>query len=669
MSGMTVRPLASALLAVVLALAGLTAVGSPAAAAEPDVVQGSRAAIVAGAAYVVEREIGYGRTTGYGHSSRRAGPTKVAGVGEDVRISWKEGFLDCSGLVRYAYSRAGIDLGEGGTNTQVSQFYPLGDAAALPGDVVFFGEVWDGRTASQKDFRDPETGVWWNVTHVSITDGTGHDYEAIAPGSVAAYGNVSTRDGWFIGYFRLKAERGTLDGAVPTSGTVGSAITTTTGGTVECGSANPDRDASSQYCHGVREWVVDVDGDDSADIVDLAGVTAARAADGESRRWRVSRGSPSMGRWTAALDSAGAIGELAYGDFDGDGLTDVIDFTGRTRADAGGGEDFGWLVAYGTETGAFTPWERVRKTTMTPATLEFTLGDFDGDGATDVLWFTGVAKADAEPGQSSGWVVSYGGPRGTMTGWRAALASTATPTGQQLATGDFDGDGRTDVIQFTGRAQADAKAGQVYGWVVSYGRESRTMTWQATVLGSTVTPAATALELGDFDGDGSTDVLALTGAAWTLSHGGVRGDMTPAVTIRDYDVTPASSTLTLGDFDGDGRTDVLWFTGRTKAKAAAGEPYGWSIAYGRGDGTMTRWQVATNRGITPRSRELALGDVDGDGSTDILYFTGVNRKAADGGAYGWRASWGGTRGRLTPWSTVRNTAITPSGWLLSVTPL
>ncbi|MDN4476284.1 FG-GAP-like repeat-containing protein [Demequina sp. SYSU T00192] len=661
--------LLSALLAAALAVAGLTAAASPAAAAEPSIVPGSRAAIVAGAAYVVEREVGYGRTTGYGHSSRKAGPTKVAGVGEDVRISWRDGFLDCSGLVRYAYSRAGIDLGVGGTNSQVPQFYPIDDAAALPGDVVFFGEVWDGRTAAQKDFRDPDTGVWWNVTHVSITDGTGRDYEAIAPGSVAAYGNVSTRDGWFIGYFRLKAERGTLDGAVTTSGTVGTAVATETGGTVECGSANPDRGASSQYCHGVREWVVDVNGDDRADIIDLAGVTAAKAADGGARGWRVSRGASSMGRWTAALDSAPGIGTLAYGDFDGDGLTDVIDFTGRTRAEADGGEDFGWIVAYGTATGELTPWTRVRATPMTPADLDFTFGDFDGDGATDVLWFTGVAAAAAEPGQRSGWVISYGGPRGTMTGWRAALASTATPGSQQLATGDFDGDGRTDVIQFTGRAQADAKAGQVYGWVVSYGRESRAMTWQATVLGSTVTPATTDLELGDFDGDGSTDVLAFTGTGWDLSRGGARGDMTPAATVRAYAATPASSSLTLGDFDGDGRTDVLWFTGRSKPQAAAGEPYGWSIAYGRGDGTMTRWRPATNRGITPRSRELAIGDVDGDGSTDILHFTGVTRRSADGGAYGWEASWGGTRGHLTAWTTVRNTAITPSRWLLSVTPL
>ncbi|WP_062294541.1 C40 family peptidase [Demequina phytophila] len=655
------RARVAAALIVAMSAVAVSVSATPAEAAQPSVVAGSRAAIVAGAKYAVDREVPYGRSAGYGHSTRGPGPT--ASLANDARITWADGFLDCSGLVRYAYSRAGIDLGTGGTNAQVKQFYALPDAsAALPGDVVFFGEHWDGKTASQKDYRDPETGIWWNVTHISVTDGAGHDYEAVAPGSVAAYGNVSTKEGWYVGYFRLKSSVGTLDGAAVEPVEDGTVTTTTTGGTVECGSDNPDRDASTQYCHGVREWQVDVDGDDRADIVDFASVTATKADAGGARGWRTSRGAPVMTRWTAALDTltGPTTTSLEYGDFDGDGHTDVMNLTGLA-----GGETTGWQIAYGTATSAFTPWVKARTSTVTSANAQLELGDFDGDGATDVLWFTGASKSAVAAGQPYGWVIAYGGARGSMSGWRSVLASTATPAKQRLALGDFDGDGRTDVLQFTGRTPAQHP--QLYGWVVAYGRESRSFSWPASVLPSTATPASTPVELGDFDGDGSTDVLAFTGSTWAVSYGGVRGDMPPAVTVLRTDVTPVKQRLALGDFDGDGRTDVLWFTGR--ASSQDGSPAGWAISYGRGNRSMTRWADAVARGVTPSSREIALGDVDGDGSTDVLQFTGVTKKAATGATYGWQASWGGTRGTLGAWSTVRNTAIQPSTWRLSVEPL
>ena len=67
-------------------------------------------------------------------------------------------------------------------------------------------------------------------------------------------------------------------------------------------------------------------------------------------------------------------------------------------------------------------------------------------------------------------------------------------------------------------------------------------------------PPLSELAFGDFDGDGKTDVFAATpvggGAQWMFSSGG-RGD------FQNLASGPALTELRFGDFDGDHKTDVF----------------------------------------------------------------------------------------------------------------
>ena len=83
------------------------------------------------------------------------------------------------------------------------------------------------------------------------------------------------------------------------------------------------------------------------------------------------------GRATAIVRVNGAtetdgISTLRFGDFDGDGRTDVFTQHGRD-----------WLVSWG----GISPWQRINGSQ--PALSDFAVGDFDGDHRADVFYADG----------------------------------------------------------------------------------------------------------------------------------------------------------------------------------------------------------------------------------------------------------------------------------------
>ncbi|WP_296664828.1 FG-GAP-like repeat-containing protein [Demequina sp.] len=396
--------------------------------------------------------------------------------------------------------------------------------------------------------------------------------------------------------------------------------------------------------HGVGPWNVDIDGDRAADIVRFTGLSG----DQDDGGWQASFGGTAMSGWRQVFDSitAPSAREMEFGDFDGDGSTDVLRFTGER------GEDGGWRVAFGTSSGRMAGWREVSDSITTPSEREMVLGDFDGDGSTDVLRFTGEQGADA------GWRVAFGGAGRSMSGWRQVLDSATAPSTDEMVLGDFDGDGSTDVLRFTGDQGADA------GWRVAFGGEGRGMSGWRQVLDSATAPSTDELVLGDFDGDSATDVLRFTGeqgadAGWRVAFGGDNRLMKGWRQVLDSATAPSTHELAYGDFDGDLSTDVLRFTG------AEGEDGGWRLALGGEDRLMKGWRHVLNSAAAPSNREMAVGDFDGDGTTDVVKFTGTR----DSGEHtGWMISDGGEQ-PLTAWRSARDSETTPSTREMSVTPL
>ena len=179
-------------------------------------------------------------------------------------------------------------------------------------------------------------------------------------------------------------------------------------------------------------------------------------------------------------------------------------------------------------------------------------------------------------------------------------------------TGDFNGDGRTDlawVHQWNGGLRAQVALSNANGTFA---------TAQASTPRSSGDFTAWRPHAGDFDGDGEAD-LAWTSAGASGLHARIalsNGDGTLAAAQAS---APASAgdftgaTSFAGDFDGDGRSDVAWAHEPAEGLRAY-------VALSNGDGTLAdaRYNAprtsASLASFTPR-----VGDFNGDGRAELVW--------------------------------------------------
>ena len=248
-------------------------------------------------------------------------------------------------------------------------------------------------------------------------------------------------------------------------------------------------------------------------------------------------------------------------------------------------------------------------------------GDFTGDGKTDLAvsgsqYFTSVPVA-ASAGDGSFTSTAAGG-LGDFAGW-------ASVPGVRQVTGDFNGDGKTDIALVP-------PPGTPWWYTLpvamSHGDGSFTVTNTAAVGDFTSDWAQTAgarVVSGDFNGDGKTDIALLGAPGWTsipiaYSNGdGSFGVVTAGLSntgFAGWDSVAGVRVLT-GDYNGDGRTDIAlvppantpwWYTLPVAFATASGS---FMVTNTTGMGNFTAaWAQQ------PGVRALA-GDFNGDHKTDI----------------------------------------------------
>jgi RHS repeat-associated protein len=216
--------------------------------------------------------------------------------------------------------------------------------------------------------------------------------------------------------------------------------------------------------------------------------------------------------------------------------------------------------------------------------------------------------------------------------------STFSNAPADVVTGDFDGDGRTDLIYFHNpRASSTPAEGSLNGRAprallkrgpveLLAGQSGVSAVKDLSSLFGADTATTTALA-GEFTGDdGATDLLLWrtpttttpilasapglgTGiSSTTLPSSALRGGVGSACNDMLYgvrllrDVTPATHQLLTADFDGDGLTDLL---------SLASD--GCATLHFRAGGSFVRQD---NLGLSARS--YAVGDFNGDGVPDLI---------------------------------------------------
>ena len=222
--------------------------------------------------------------------------------------------------------------------------------------------------------------------------------------------------------------------------------------------------------------------------------------------------------------------DAARKDFNRDGRTDVL----------------WWQPA----TGRLSPWLLNGTTVIGNPLINWTAplvgwwprgtGDFDADGQTDVMWW------HPSDGAVSIWFLNgVTVTRNADLNWRVPDS-----TGWSLhGTGDFNRDGRTDVVWW------HAEKGEVSLWLLN-----GTTVAQNPILGwgAKRSDGWDLAGTGDFNRDGNSDLLWYNSVTrevntWLLSGSNIIGN--PTVDQLQWGTRQLVGT---GDYNGDGHTDLLW---------------------------------------------------------------------------------------------------------------
>ena len=178
---------------------------------------------------------------------------------------------------------------------------------------------------------------------------------------------------------------------------------------------------------------------------------------------------------------------------------------------------------------------------------------------------------------------------------------------------DGNGDG------YAGYVATDRGVGLVYrdrtsGGLDAAGEQQVQVQWCATCngFGGPRFGELSYLDVGDIDGDGTTDVVAIgdrfnPNIRVFYNHAGT---LVPGAVIAypggDWD----GSGVRLADFDGDGRLDIVF----TKLIDPNSPAAAYNVYRNNGDGTFTGVKLPKNLSAL----SLAVGDVNGDGKPDVF---------------------------------------------------
>ena len=268
----------------------------------------------------------------------------------------------------------------------------------------------------------------------------------------------------------------------------------------------------------------------------------------------------------------------ARADFNGDGRTDLFFLNDGTHGAAIWQMD-GMQVASAAQVGtinAAAGWHYSDH------------ADFDGDGKSDLLFLNDTNHGVAI-WQMNGTQVASAAQVGTINaagGW--AFSSV----------GDFDGDGKSDLL-FLNDTTHGVAVWQMNGTQVASAAQVGTMDAGFHFA-----------DTGDFNGDGKTDLLLLNETTHGVAIWQMNGTQaTSAIQFGTINAADGWHFAEAADFSGDGKTDLLFLNDTTHGVAI------WQM---NGTQITAAAQVGTINAAGGWSYSGA-GDFNGDGKTDLLF--------------------------------------------------
>jgi hypothetical protein len=296
--------------------------------------------------------------------------------------------------------------------------------------------------------------------------------------------------------------------------------------------------------------------------------------------WQMNGSQISANLLVGTINGAAGWNYTGNGDFNGDGRADMLFINSSTHGIAEWQLD-GAQVTANPQIGTFNAaggWSYTGT------------GDFNGDSKTDLLFLNPTTHGIAI-WQIDGTQVTASPQIGTINaaaGWG------------YTGTGDFNGDGKTDLL-FLNSTSHGVAIWQMDGTQVTASPQIGTINAAAGWHFQTT---------GDFNGDGKTDLLFLNDTTHGVAIWQIDGtQVTASGQIGSINAAGGWHFQDTGDFNGDGKTDLLFMNDTTHGVAI------WQM-----DGT----QIAASAQIGTINAAAgwhydAVRDLSGDGKSDLLF--------------------------------------------------
>jgi hypothetical protein len=287
----------------------------------------------------------------------------------------------------------------------------------------------------------------------------------------------------------------------------------------------------------------------------------------------------------------GGSGETITADFNRDGKVDLASASGSVFLGNGDGtftakalrrqrhayrngrlqwrRETGHLTGYDGVTGQCDGTFQAPLTTITAANVSaIVVAGVNGDHKPDVLVLSG-----------GGVVVFLGNGDGTFTTTHVSYGTS----GQLLAVGDFNGDGKADIVLANSSIQ------------VLLGNGDGTF---QPAMGTLPAGQVSAIVVKDVNGDGKLDLIVSDGLGVSVLLGNGDG------TFQNSNGVPAPGSIAVADVNGDGKPDLISSDTFTQ------------VFLGNGDGTFTL-KSSVFGSLPLNSPSLLVADFNGDGKADL----------------------------------------------------